>query len=107
MSLETKIEMFGNPSSEFFISDHELQDLLNKDFDRHAEFWDFRGPGLERFARKIAKLFVVSNGGFTFQATWSGSKASKVESLSIKEFLEIVRNNRIGTQTKYVVVGSV
>lgn len=105
MSVETKIEMIGNPSSEFFISDYELQNLLSDDTDRNAEYWDFQQPGLEQFTEKLSKLYVVSNGGFTFQAIWSGEKPSRIENLSISEFLNTVRSSKIGTKTKYVVVG--
>lgn len=105
MSLETRIEMFGNPSSEFLIDDSELHDLLTDGADWNAEFWDFQRSGLETLAEKITKLYAVSNGGFTFQAVWPGNQVSKVESLSLSEFLEIIRANRIGTKTKYVVVG--
>ncbi|PCJ23703.1 MAG: hypothetical protein COA96_11150 [SAR86 cluster bacterium] len=105
MSLETKIEMIGNPSSEFFISDYELHDLLTDDADWNAECWDFQRPGLEQFTKKLSKLYVVSNGAFTFQAIWSGDEPTKIVNLSISEFLKIVRSNQIGTKTKYVVVG--
>ena len=105
MSLETKIEMIGNPSSEFFWSDYELHDLLTDDADWNAEYWDFQRPGLEQFTEKLSKLYAVSNGGFTFQAIWSGDKPSSIEYLSIGEFLETVRSNKIGTKTKYVVAG--
>lgn len=98
--------MVGNPSSEFSISSYELHDMLTDDADWNAEYWDFRRPDLEKFAEKIAKLYAVSNGGFTFQAIWSGDKHSKTEYLSLNEFLETIKTNRIGTRTKYVVVGS-
>ena len=105
MSLETKIEMLGNPSSEFSFSEYELHDLLGDDADPNAEYWDFQSPGLETFARKLAKLYVVSNGAFTFQATWSGVEPSIFINLSIDEFIETVKHNRIGTKTKYLVAG--
>ncbi len=105
MSLEIKIEMLGNPSAEFSISEHELHDLLSDDADGNAEYWHFQSPGLEKFIKTLARLYVVSNGGFTFQAIWSGNTTSKVENVSFDEFIEIVKCNRIGTKTKYVVVG--
>jgi len=105
MSLETRIEMFGNPSSEYFMPGYELHDLLTDEADWNAEYWDFRLSELEEFAQKIRKLYVVSNGGFTFQATWAGGKPSKIESLSLEAFLRALRGNKIGTKTKYVVVG--
>ena len=105
MSLETKIEMLGNPSSEYFIPEYELHDLLTDEADWNAEFWNFRVSGLENFAQIIIRLYAVSNGAFTFQALWSGDTATKVENLSLDEFLWALRDNKIGTRTKYVVAG--
>lgn len=99
--------MFGNPSSEFFISEDELQQYLIGNPAKDSDYWHLQAKGLKLFAKKIEKLFVVSNGGFTFQATWAGEPTTGVESMSIVEFLALVKNNRIGKKTKYVVVGSV
>jgi hypothetical protein len=107
MSVQTKIGMFGNPSSEFFISEDELQRFLVANQARESDYWLLQSKGLKLFAKKIEKLFVVSNGGFTFQATWEGESTTCVKSMSIVEFLAIVKKNHIGKRTKYVVVGSV
>ncbi len=106
MSVQTIIGMFGNPSSEFFISEDELQKLLNGSPNKESDHWLLKPEGLKLFAKKIEKLFVVSNGGFTFQATWEGEPTDSVKSMSIAEFLVLLKNNRIGKKTKYVVVGS-
>lgn len=106
MSIETKIEMFGNPSSEFFFAGDELQDLLNDKNRQPADYWDFHSAGLEALTRKLSRLFAVSNGGFTFQATWSGVDAAKTESLTYGEFIEIVKSNKVDSSTKYIVVGA-
>jgi hypothetical protein len=107
MSVQTKVGMFGNPSSEFFISDDELQQYLDSSQAEESDYWLLQSKGLKLFAKKIEKLFVVSNGGFTFQATWAGEPTTSVKSMSIAEFLVLVKNNHIGKKTKYVVVGSV
>jgi hypothetical protein len=107
MSVQTKIGMFGNPSSEFFISEDELQQFLVANQAEESGYWLLQSKGLKLFAKKIEKLFVVSNGGFTFQATWDGQPTNCVRSMSIVEFLALVKKNRIGKRTKYVVVGSV
>jgi len=107
MSVQTKIGMFGNPSSEFFISEDELQQFLVANQAKASSYWLLQSKGLKLFAKKIEKLFVVSNGGFTFQATWEGEPTTCVKSMSIVEFLALVKKNRIGKRTKYVVVGSV
>lgn len=99
--------MFGNPSSEFFMSDNELQQYLDSSQAEESDYWLLQSKGLKLFTKKIEKLFVVSNGGFTFQATWAGESTTSVKSMSIAEFLVLVKKNRIGKKTKYVVVGSV
>ncbi len=106
MSIDAKIEMFGNPSSEFFFAENELQDLLNDRHEQPADYWDFHQAGLALLTRKLSKLFAVSNGGFTFQATWSGADPLKIESLTCSEFIAIVSSNKVGTRTKYIVVGA-
>lgn len=107
MSIETKIGMFGNPSSEFFISANEINNMLETTASQEADHWPLRSSSLLSFSQKIEKLFVVSNGGFTFQATWQGEPTTEVRSLSIAEFLEVIRSNSLGKKTKYVVVGTV
>ena len=107
MSVQTIIGMFGNPSSEFFISEDELQKLLDGSPKKKSAHWLLKPKVLRLFAKKIEKLVVVSNGGFTFQATWEGGPTDCVKSMSIAEFLVLLKNNRIGKKTKYVVVGSV
>lgn len=106
MSIDAKIEMFGNPSSEFFFADNELQDLLTDKQVQPAGFWDFHPPGRTLLISKLSRLFAVSNGGFTFQATCSGADPLKIESLTCSEFIAIVNSNKVGTRTKYIVVGA-
>jgi len=106
MSIETKIEMFGNPSSEFYFAENELRDLLRDKDKQPVDEWDFHKAGLEEIARKLSRLFAVSNGGFTFQATWAGATPTKTESLAYSDFIETVKNNKMDSRTKYIVVGS-
>jgi len=106
MRLETRIEMFGNPSSEFFFAENELQDLLNDKQEQAANYWDFHPAGLDALVTKLSRLFAVSNGGFTFSATRSGVAATTSENLTYSEFIAIVKSNRLGTRTKYIVVGA-
>lgn len=107
MSIETKIGMFGNPSSEFFISASEVNNMLEPSASQESIHWPLRPSTLPSFSQKIEKLFVVSNGGFTFQATWQGEPTTDIRSLSIAEFLDVIKSNTLGKKTKYVVVGTV
>lgn len=106
MSLETKIEMLLNPSMEFTISEYALDDLLQGDPNDSGEYWDLNSEGLADFAKKISKLYVVSNGGFSFQALWAGEQATEVKNVSINEFIETLHCNQISKKCKYMVVGS-
>lgn len=107
MSVKTRISLFGNPSSEFFISGEEFAELLESAEEPTSQFWRIQQHELEAFARKIEKLFVVSNGGFTFQVTWASEATTTTKSMPINEFTQLVRCNQIGTKTRYVVAGSV
>lgn len=84
-----------------------MHQLLASNFEEDSEFWLLKTSSLKSFSKKIEKLFVVSNGGFTFQATWRGEATTSIKSLPISGFLELVQNNKIGRNTKYVVVGTV
>lgn len=106
MGLETKITMFGNPSSEYFISDVELYRLLGDAVADDGVHWNFRRKGLQEFAQQLNKLYMVSNGGFTCQITKPGETTSMLTNLSFNEFMKYVTNNQLRTDTKYLVAGS-
>ncbi|MFK7863095.1 MAG: hypothetical protein AB8B95_02600 [Pseudohongiellaceae bacterium] len=106
MEIEITVAMFGNPSSEFFIADQELESMLKDTLNGEPSYWPFRLDSLDNFCEKIERLFVVSNGGFTFQATWQGNPTTETVSLSIADFLQTIRRNQLKPTTKYVVIGT-
>lgn len=105
MSLVTKLTFIAesNESSQLSDADIDLHDHLTDQADWDAEFWDIGTEYLKTYAKRLEQLFSLSTNGIEFQALWVGDKPTRTLEISIDEFLEIVRSNRIGTKTKYVV----
>jgi len=105
MSLITNLTFIDDPSGKSYLkgTDIDLHDRLTDDADWDAEYWDFDAGCLQDYSKKLERLFSLSANGIEFQALWVGEKPTKVLELSLGDFLEIVRNNKIGTKTKYIV----
>lgn len=106
MALETRITMFGNPSSEYFISDADLYQLLGDAVATDGAHWNFNRKGLRQFTQQLNKLYMVSNGGFTCQITKPGGTTSRITNMSFNEFIHCVEHNNLRIDTKYLVTGS-
>ncbi len=107
MPLITKIELLLSPSMEFSIPEEALDDIVMAEESSNSDCWVFDKAGIKGFSKQIERLFVVSNGGFSFQAVWNGDKATDTLNVSIVEFIELLLNDRIGKTIKYIVAGSV
>ena len=105
MSLITQFEFLDrvNDSSNYIECDLELHDYLTDDADWAAEYWDIEQNYLEQYCGRLEKLYSQSTFGISFSALWVGEKPTKTINLGIDEFLEIVKSNKIGTKTKYIV----
>jgi hypothetical protein len=105
MSLATKLVFIDDPNGQSLVKDAdiELHDHLTDDADWNAEYWDFDAEFLQAYSKKLERMFSLSANGIEFQALWVGDKPTKTLNLSLEEFLETVRNNKIGTKTKYIV----
>jgi hypothetical protein len=105
MSLVTTLVFIDDPNGQSSLknADIDLHDQLTDDADWNADFWDFDAEHLQTYSKQLERMFALSAKGIEFQALWVGDKPTKTLNLSLEEFLEIVRNNRIGTKTKYVV----
>ena len=84
-------------------ADIQLHDHLTDNADWTAEFWDFDSKHLQTYAAQLERIFSGSIGGFEFQALWVEDKPTQTLELTIQEFLDAIRNSKIGTKTKYVV----
>jgi len=105
MSLITVVKFIDDPSGKLFLkgTDIDLHDHLTDDADWGAEFWDFYEEYMRDYSKKLEYLFSQSANGIEFQALWVGDIPTKIINLSLSEFLEVVRNNKIDTKTKYIV----
>ena len=105
MSLVTKLVLIDDPNGLAHLkgADIDLHDHLTDDADWNAECWDFDAEYLQAYSKKLEHLFSLSANGIEFQALWVGDKPTNTLNLSLEKLLEIVRNNKIGTKTKYVV----
>ena len=105
MSLATKLVFIDDPNGQSLVknADIGLHDHLTDDADWNAEFWDFDAEYLQAYSKKLERMFSLSANGIEFQALWVGDKPTTTRNLSLEEFLEAVRNNKIGTKTKYIV----
>ncbi|MBD3615595.1 MAG: hypothetical protein HUJ22_03405 [Gracilimonas sp.] len=105
MSLVTKIEFIDDPKGKSHLKglDIDLHYYLTDQADWDAEYWDFDSEYLQDYAKMLEDLFSKSKNGIEFQAMWIGEQPDKFVEVSINEFLEIVRSNKIGTSTRYIV----
>lgn len=105
MSLVTKLIFIDDPNGRLYLknADIDLHDHLTDDADWGAEFWDFDPGYLQTYSAQLERLFSLSANGIEFQALWVGDRPTKTLDLSLEEFLEVVRNNKIGTKISYVV----
>lgn len=105
MSLVTKLVFIDDPNGQSLVknADIDLHDYLTDDAGWNAEFWNFDEAYLKSYSKKLERMFSLSANGIEFQALWVGETPTKTCDLSLEEFLETVRNNKIGTKTRYLV----
>jgi hypothetical protein len=105
MSLFVRIEFINDRKGKSYLKDfnYQLHDHLTEQADWNAEYWDFDSEYLIEYSQKLKQLISKSEEGIEFQAMWVGEQPNKFLDLSPDEFLEIVRSNKIGTSTRYIV----
>jgi hypothetical protein len=103
MSLVTEIRFIDDPNKSPALRNMELHEHLTSNADWNAEFWDIEEEFLQSYSSTLASLHFHSANGFEFQAIWVSDKPKKIIELTLNNFLEVVRNNQIGTRSKYVV----
>ncbi len=108
MSLITEIKFIDDPKGRSFLEgvDIQMHDHLTDDANWDDEFWDFESEYLNEYSKKLQRIFSQSANGIEFQALWVGDNPNKIIELSLREFIEIVKSNKIGTKTKYVVAST-
>jgi len=105
MSLFVRIEFINDRKGKSYLKgfDYQLHDHLTEQADWDAEYWDFDSKYLIEYSKELEQLISKSVEGIEFQAMWVGEQPDKFLELSPDEFLEIIRSNKIGTSTRYIV----
>jgi hypothetical protein len=78
-------------------------ELLTDDADWGAATWDMTRQGRQQLADAFDALFAAYAGQVAIEALWEGDKATTQEALSREQLLAKVRENEVGTKTRYLV----
>jgi len=95
---------FRKRSSILFLSEHSEGcgcSLLTDNASWNALTWDMIPSALPKLAVTLQRLCEGCSEEFTFNASWVGEKLVEENYLTADAMLEIVRQSRIGTKTKY------
>jgi hypothetical protein len=84
----------------------EVHDLLTEEGDLAATTWRMDPDGLARLAETLEWLLDAMPDELTFQAAWPPRRTDVEVLVSRNELLQIVRQGRIGTSTRYRVLPS-
>jgi hypothetical protein len=77
--------------------------MLTDEADWNAPAWDIQSTLLLPLADSLAYISERAANGLILEALWAGDKPEKNLELSPDELLSIVRENRVGTKTRYIV----
>ncbi|MDP1932797.1 MAG: hypothetical protein Q8L60_15200 [Gammaproteobacteria bacterium] len=105
MSLVTKIEIADSPAklSKHASEEFSLHEYLSDQADWNASFWIFEVDRLDNYCQNLLNLFNSTTDGFSFQALWAGEYPKSQQTVSISELIALLKNNRLGTSTRYLV----
>jgi len=77
--------------------------MLTDEADWNAPAWDIQPTLLPPLANSLAFISERAANGLILEALWAGDRPEKNLKVSPDELLSIVRENRIGTKTRYIV----
>jgi hypothetical protein len=77
--------------------------MLTDDADWNAPTWDIQPTLLMPLTNSLAYISERAANGLILEALWAGDEPEKNLELSSGELLSTVRENRVGTKTRYIV----
>ncbi len=77
--------------------------LVTDEADWNSPAWDIQPTLLPALANSLAFISERAANGLILEALWAGDKPEKNLEVSPDELLSIVRENRVGTKTRYIV----
>lgn len=91
-------------SNEFVISEFAGDcgcGLLGKGYSLESETWLLNPQLLPLLNETLRRFSVLSPDGFAFQSLWAGEDVALTQSVSLKELLLLVRENRVLRNCRY------
>lgn len=77
--------------------------LLTDEADWDTDFWDLESNMLPHLAQAVDRFSEAYSGPFRFSALWISDKPNVTIKISVSELTSLIRSNRIGTKTVYLV----
>jgi hypothetical protein len=80
-----------------------VHDLLAESADWDAETWDMEATELPRLLRTFELLFDQIPEELAVEVLWDGDEATEQRAVSREQLLDIARQGKFGTHTRYLV----
>jgi hypothetical protein len=77
--------------------------FLAESADWNAPTWDMEPATLARLEHILQTIHAETSGDFSFDALWVGESPLEERRISFDELLQLVRESRLGTSTRYVI----
>ena len=78
--------------------------LLSESADWNLETYDLRPEILPLLINTFKKLSEILQDEMTIESLWAGDKIENEVEVPLNDFLEVVRNNRVGGKTRYKIM---
>jgi len=106
---EGTVPISTGPRRSFFrpcppsLSSWSVHDLLADSADWNAETWDMEASELPCLVHTFEILFEQIPEAFVVEVLWVGDKATEALPVSREQMLDIARQGKFGTKTRYLV----
>lgn len=77
--------------------------MLSDDAAWGVNYWDFLPESLMALAVTIETIGRICRRAMNFEAIWIGDRHTETVALTLPDMLEIIRQNRIGEKTRYLI----
>jgi len=78
--------------------------FLAESADWNAPTWDMEPATLPRLEHILQSIHTETSGDFSFDALWVGESPLEERKISFDELLQLARESRLGTSTRYVIL---
>jgi hypothetical protein len=78
--------------------------MLTDDADWNEPAWEIQRRLLLALAETLTVINERAHSGFAFEALWVGDKPEDQLEMAFEGFIELVRQNKLATKTRYIIV---